>query len=245
MASVEGFPSTHWSSVLAATANSDEDRCQALGRFLERYHRPLVAYLVIKFGNSRESAAEIFHEFVLQAIIQRKLLSKARPRNGFQFRSFLLCALHAFAVSKYRREQAQKRRPPLGVSSLEELDREELERISQPSPRVFDVEWAKTILHEALRRMKQECASEDCQAIWGVFESRLLKPILDDAGMLSYDELIALYKFASPSQAHNALVTAKRMFIRNLRQVISEYVDDEDAIDLELRELQLVLSHAS
>ena len=53
-----------------------------------------------------------------------------------------------------------------------------------------------------------------------------------------YDVLVAQLDLASPSQASNLLITAKRMFVRHLHRVIAETVDTPANVEDELRELQ-------
>lgn len=48
----------------------------------------------------------------------------------------------------------------------------------------------------------------------------------------------------SPMQASNALITAKRMFVRKLREAVADYVNGEREIDKALAELQAILSGA-
>jgi hypothetical protein len=53
------------------------------------------------------------------------------------------------------------------------------------------------------------------------------------------------FGFRSPTEASNALVTAKRMFVRALRAVVAEYARDENGIDREIEELRAILSRGS
>ena len=110
---------------------------------------------------------------------------------------------------------------------------------------VFDVAWARELLGEVLRRMEAECDGARRREIWGVFESRILRPILDNAATLPYEQLVKRFGFRSPTQAANALVTAKRMFARTLRTVVSEYALGEQAVESEIRDLQHILARGS
>lgn len=239
-----GFPSTHWSSVLAAAESTSEKGLQALGNLLTRYQPALTFYLQKKFFYKEEEAKDIFHDFVLQNILKRELISQLRPMKGYEFRRFLLCSLHTFAISQYRRRTAQKRRPTEGLTSLDELTDVDLNSGETPKSGDFDVAWARTVLQEALRRMYQECRTTNRMDIWGVFENRLRKPLLEGKPLQPYDELVKEFGFKSPAQAHNVLVTAKRSFARCLEQVVGEYALDKNAVEAEIRELQVILSHS-
>jgi hypothetical protein len=50
--------------------------------------------------------------------------------------------------------------------------------------------------------------------------------------------------FKTPLQASNALVTAKRMFERQLRSVVAEYAGDESEVESELMDLRRIFSDA-
>jgi hypothetical protein len=90
--------------------------------------------------------------------------------------------------------------------------------------------------------MRQECDAAERSEIWGVFQARELGPALNEADPVPYADLVQRYGFLSPSQASNILVTAKRMFVRALRAVVSEYALTDDEIDEELLDLRRILS---
>ena len=79
-------------------------------------------------------------------------------------------------------------------------------------------------------------------AYWSVFDCRVVAPIFDGVEALPYDQVVERFGFRSPTEASNALVTAKRMFVRALRAVVAEYARDEDGIDREIEELRAILS---
>jgi hypothetical protein len=56
-----------------------------------------------------------------------------------------------------------------------------------------------------------------------------------------YDKLVGRLGLASPSQAANLLITAKRMFNRHLRAVVMETVADPAQAEDEIEELKKCL----
>ena len=78
--------------------------------------------------------------------------------------------------------------------------------------------------------------------MWGLFDCRVVRPMLEGAPAPDYRELVDRFGFPSPVQASNALVTAKRMYVRILRAVIGEYADDEREIDSEIADLHRILA---
>ena len=238
------FPSTCWSEVVAAGSLNDPAGRAALGNLVQRYQPSLVAYIRKRFCSGNDDAArELFQKFVAEIVVDKGLIGHARPIKGNQFRSFLLRSLHNFAVSAFRKEFAEKRHPTGGMESLDE--RAELgQTVPAETPEAnFDLEWARGVVTRAVTEMEKDCRKEGLPHIWSVFESRLLNPLLNGSPEVSYTELVERFKFTSPAQAHNAMVTAKRKFAQCLRRVIGEYVPDEASIEVELSELLEMLQH--
>ena len=102
----------------------------------------------------------------------------------------------------------------------------------------------RTVIEQALERMKKECNAKDRANVWGVFEVRLLRPVFEGSPPPHYRELVRQFGFRSPIEAANVLTTAKRMFRRNLRSVVEEYVADPRDIEHELRELRAIVARA-
>jgi DNA-binding GntR family transcriptional regulator len=98
------------------------------------------------------------------------------------------------------------------------------------------------VIQEAIVRMKQECREKNRSDLWGVFDTRLLGPILHGSERPHYEDLVRQFGFRSPIDAANVLTTAKRMFRRNLTSVVAEYVEDPRDIEPELLELQAILA---
>ena len=59
---------------------------------------------------------------------------------------------------------------------------------------------------------------------------------------MPYLALVERFGFASPAQASNVLITANRMFARNLRAVVAAYEFEEGNVDREIAELRSVLA---
>jgi DNA-directed RNA polymerase specialized sigma24 family protein len=236
-------PSTHWSQIGAAAGDGPAAEV-ALGRFLLRYQAPLLAYLRAKFGARVDSPEDLFQAFVEGPVLTRGLLQKARPLPGHKFRSYLLSAWHRFAIYHLRRETCAKRRPPGGFQPLIEDDA----RRKGPPPELvpppeFDLPWARWVIAEATRRMRQKCAEKDRADLWGVFEARIYGPIVEGSAKMPYGELVARFGLPSPTHARNLLVTAERWYRSCLNSVVGEYAEGEAAIEQELRELRAVLEN--
>lgn len=229
------FPTTQWSLVRRAADGGDSSG--ALEELLKRYLPSLKAHLASR-GVQQDEAEDVVQAFVLDKVVSGALMSYADQRRG-RFRTFLLNVLDNY-LSNYRRHaRAKARRPDRPVVDANEVS-VVADRGPSPSSRV-EITWANDLVREAVRRMEAECRQSGAETTWGVFEARVLQPALGESVALDYRDLVKRFGFRSPSQAHNQLATAKRMFIRNLRSVVAEYARDEAEIDEEIRDLKRVL----
>ncbi|WCJ59929.1 hypothetical protein NXS98_02050 [Fontisphaera persica] len=89
--------------------------------------------------------------------------------------------------------------------------------------------------------MRLACQENGRHRVWEVFERRLLQPILEGETPVPYQDLCLQLGFNDPVEAGNALVTAKRMFARMLREVIREYASSEEEVETEIQELMAAL----
>jgi DNA-directed RNA polymerase specialized sigma24 family protein len=233
------FPTTQWSLVDRAAGGDVKERQRALGDLLKRYLPALRAHLVLKKRIDRERAEDLVQGFVANKVLEQGLISRADPDKG-RFRALLVTSLNHYVIDVYRHQSGTP-----AAFSLSDSDRTSVMGDAESPSDVFDLAWARELLGEVLRRMRAECENTGRIDIWGIFESRILGPILEGTTSLPYELLVARFGFRSPTQAANALVTAKRMFARVLRAVVGEYAGDEAAIEAEIRDLQQILAGGS
>jgi DNA-directed RNA polymerase specialized sigma24 family protein len=233
------WPTTDWSGVgHAATAlGKDPDR---LNHLILTYRVPLRVYLLSTFPSLKSEAEEILQDFAQDKILKEGWLGRADRSRG-RFRSFLKSSLKNFVKDRLR---AKASRP----ASLEELE------VDLPAEsngtELFDLNWARVIVAEVLRRMEEDCRSPGKDQprrthIWELFQLRFLKPVLEDETPANYEVLVRRFNLTSPFDAQNMLATAKRIFERHFRGVIAEYEQGERAIKAEIedfRQTLLVLS---
>ncbi|MGD1001946.1 MAG: hypothetical protein ABSA67_14725 [Candidatus Brocadiia bacterium] len=231
------FPATRWSLVLRAGKGQPEDRTAALEQLLLQYMPALKAHLVQK-GTDPERAEDLLQGFISSKVLERQLVARADAQRG-KFRTFLLTALNNYVRSEIRREKTGRRSPARLLDIQEHPD--EAFPADGPSE-AFDVEWGRQILARALRDMQAECKAGGRDDLWIIFESRIVQPILDEVEPLPYETLVQKLGLESPTQAGNLLITAKRMFARILRGIMSEYAEEE--VEQELQELRQIFSRA-
>ena len=214
------FPSTRWSLIARASAESSAGSRDLMGELLSRYWRPMIAHLHFK-GVSNEAAEDIAQDFVLE-LLDQNLLSIADPAKG-KFRSLLLTALDHFFVSRIRYETAAKRSPGR-LASLDAVDFDQTRTQDQVASLAFERAWAVDVLAEALCRMEHECIESGELSRWHIFQERIVLPLFSDVPETDYSELAERFELGGDKAAMNVLVTAKRQFARVLREVIREYV---------------------
>lgn len=236
----QDFPSTRWSLVARAGQLDAEAKREALGQLLIRYLPALKAHLVHRKRLPPEKADDLVQEFITNKILEKDLIARADQQLG-KFRTLLLTALDRFVKNKFRDEHAKKRAPGQGAIVAFDERYDGLPAGQQPTE-VFDVAWARGVISEALRHMEAECESSGRQDLWGVFQSRVVGPILEGTPPVDYRELVERFGFQSPTQASNALTTAKRMYARALRSAVGQYTEDEQEIESEIKDLQEILA---
>ena len=178
-------------------------------------------------GLNPERADDLLQAFVADRVLAQNLLSRADPERG-RFRTFLLACLDRYAAETSRRARATTRTPGPGLDVLPWQDHIPHPGTDRRESDVFEVAWARQVLSDAVDRMRRECEAERRPELWGLFEGRILRAALHDAPPLGYADLVSRFGFISVAQATNALVTAKRMFARLLRQAVAEYVSESE-----------------
>lgn len=226
----ERFPTTRWSVVNCARLGEGPDGREALDKLLRRYLPALRAHLITSRGMRPDAADEVLQSFCLEKVVEGAVLRHADAARG-RFRTFLLSVLSNYLIDLHRRANAKFRSPGQELASLDH----DIAAVADHGPgQEYELAWARQVIAAALESMREQC--RDRPEVWGVFELRLLLPIFEEAPPAPYEQLVARFNFRSPSQAANALVTAKRMFVRALHAVIAEYADEAD-VDQEVDSL--------
>jgi RNA polymerase sigma-70 factor (ECF subfamily) len=219
-------------------------RRRTLETLVKQYLPALRAYLMARRRIGRHDADNLLQGFLASKVLDQQIIARADPARG-KFRTFLMTALERYAISEHRKASSARRAPAGGktVASLDAVD-DHQHPVAPEAADLFDVEWAKQAVDVAVGRMRRECESGGRADLWAVFKSRVLDPALSDAVPVPYERLVPQFKLASPQQASNLLATAKRMFTRNLREVVAEYAEDDADADEEVERLKKILSGA-
>jgi len=233
------FPTTRWTLIDRAGDGSLSVSGEALNELLRLYWPALKTHLVCCRRVPPDQAEDLVQGFVVSKVLERALIACADRERG-RFRSLLVTALDRYVISQKRASSAKRRSSGRPMSDAEEMN-------NQPAPNgeastAFDVAWARQLLHQTIAAMETECRSSGRADIWGVFEARILGPILEGRPPAGYEELIRRFALQSPTQAANTLVTAKRMFRRRLRAAVEAYAGTQAAVDEEIEDLWRILT---
>ena len=172
---MSAFTTTQWTVVLAAGQAGAPGAADALARLCEAYWYPLYAHCR-RLGHAPEDAQDLTQEFFRRLIEQDWLADVAREKG--RFRSFLLAALQHFLANERERGRAQKRG---GHAHITHLDTASAETRYQHEPadaasadRLFDRQWALTLLDRVLARLRTEQEGAGKLAQFDALKSALL-----------------------------------------------------------------------
>jgi len=227
------FVTTSWSVVLTA-ARSDTTRAQAaLEHLCQTYWYPLYAY-VRRRGHSPEDAEDLTHGFFL-SLLKGGSIGRADQSRG-RFRSFLLGAANHFLAGEWAKVQAQKRGGGQKVLSLDLAAAErrfDLEPAHTDTPdKVYDREWARTLLDTVLNRLESEYRQEGKSALFSVLKQTLAgtseaQPYATIAAQLDMNE----------GAVRVAVHRLRGRYRELLRAEIADTVASPDDVKSELRHL--------
>ena len=156
----QGFVPTRWTLVLAARGAASPHAAGAMSELCRIYWYPLYAY-VRRRGHDVHEAEDLTQEFFARLLAKDYLADVDRARG--KFRSFLLAALKHFLAKEWDRAHAQKRGGghvvvPLDGASAE--TRYSLEPSHALTPeKLFERQWALTVLEQVMSRLKAEFAA--------------------------------------------------------------------------------------
>jgi RNA polymerase sigma-70 factor (ECF subfamily) len=233
----ESFASTRWTMVLEAgdSAAASSQALSALSELCQIYWRPLYAFLR-KHGYSSEDAQDLTQGFFAD-LIETRAYARADREKG-RFRSFLFGALKHFIADARDRAYALKRGGGMILETLDESAIAEAEtRIARTAKwqpdEVYDSEWARSLLRQALDRLAQECALAGKSKLLGYLMPYLAMP---EESVIPYEEISR--RSHRPVATLRSDVARLRARYRSIfREEVRGTVVDPAEVDEELRHL--------
>lgn len=225
-----GFPPTRWTLVLTA-GRSDTARAQrALSELCAAYWYPLYAF-VRRRGHTAHDAQDLTQAFFARLLEKHALADLTRERG--RFRSFLLAALKNFLVDEWRKGQSAKRGGGCVISldaALAEA-RYSAEPCHDESPdRLFDRQWALSLLEGVLQKLQQEYAARGQDALF----DELRFCLAGERSAIPYAQIAARLGLTE-SAFKVAVHRGRQRYRTTLREEIAQTVDGEGEIEEELR----------
>lgn len=162
------FPTTHWSTVLAAGSAAPADAQKALECLCAAYWYPLYSF-IRRQGHSHHAAEDLAQEF-LARLLANDAIAEARPERG-RFRTFLLSALRNFLINEWQRNRTTKRGGAQPVSAgqfkaaEENFTRETVDPGLSPE-QAFERNWALCVIDQALAVLRAEYAVNGREALF-------------------------------------------------------------------------------
>lgn len=235
--SPDHFVTTHWSIVLAASRGQETRAQEALANLCQTYWYPLYAY-TRRRGYSPHDAEDLTQGFFAR-LLKLNSLANVRREKG-KFRSFLLASMNHFMADEWDRASAEKRAVQQTISfdagtAEERYQREPADRVTPE--RLFERQWAMTLLQTVEQRLRQEYVLSGCGALF----DQLGFTISGDKNSLPYADLAA--RLGMTPEAVRVTVHRLRQRYRHvLREEIAHTLADESEIAAELGHLRRILS---
>jgi RNA polymerase sigma-70 factor (ECF subfamily) len=155
------FATTHWSIVVAAGNQDPQKADEALAQLCEAYWYPLYAYVRRRTG-SIEDAQDLTQAFFAK-LFEHRLYAAADPERG-RFRAFLLTACKHFLTNEWHKARSFKRGGRRRILSLDFEAGESRYSAAAIDPttgeRLFERQWAMTLLERVLERLRAEYAAK-------------------------------------------------------------------------------------
>ena len=237
------FPSTMPPQIRDAADPATAVYAPALNQLVMRYRSALLQHVklrLLKWNSPLDRAEDVLHDFFEQKLVlERRVVTEWNSDKG-KFRNFILTYLDRFTASWLRKQAAAKRSPEEGFAELDEVDR---------GPGIMsicesDLEWVRIVLFAAMKRVQEECGRTGDVACWGIFESRVVSPILEGTRPPSYEDLVSRFGLKSPYAVSDALKKARKRFELEVRAGIGEYCSSQEEVANELKAFREILGGA-
>jgi RNA polymerase sigma-70 factor (ECF subfamily) len=227
------FETTEWSVVLAARDRGSPQAEEALARLCQRYWYPVYSY-IRRQGSSPEDAADLTQGFFARLIEKEDLRQVDRERG--RFRAFVLAACRHYLANARDHDRAAKRgggRPLLSIDAGTAEDRLRLEPRHDLTPeKEFLRRWTLTVIDQSLCALRDELDGQGKGPLFESLKSFLIGEAGDDSCARAARE-----QGSTEGAVRVAVHRLRKRFRARLREEIARTVEDEAAVDDELKSL--------
>jgi RNA polymerase sigma-70 factor (ECF subfamily) len=219
--------------VLAAGHPSRPDAAAALANLCRAYWYPIYGYVRRRTADVHR-AQDLTQDFFVK-LLEREVVAVAQPERG-RFRNFLLTTLKNFLASEHERRTAEKRGGGQAVLPLDFAvgeSRLSLEPVDDWTPeRLFERQWAITLLGHVMTRLQGECAAAGKEAqfeqLKGLLAGRSAEmPVAEAAAALGLTE----------EATRQAVHRLRGRYRELLRSEVAQTVAGPEEVDDELKRL--------
>jgi RNA polymerase sigma-70 factor (ECF subfamily) len=234
----ESFQTTSWSLVLAVRDGDPVQSRAALATLCAAYWYPLYAFIRRK-GHDADEALDLVQGFFARLLEKGDLAAIDRGKG--KFRSFLMAACGHYLANQRDHARAVKRGgglTPIPIDRIAAEGRYGGEPAHDlTAERLFERQWATTLLELVLGRLEDEMARAG-KAVQ--FEA--LRPALTgDGSRMPYGQVGAVLGM-SEEAARAAAHRLRNRYRELIREEIGRTVDDPSEIDGEIASLFTALS---
>jgi len=228
------FNTTQWTVIFQASDSQSSDGLRAFEKLCQTYWQPL--YVFIRgTGIDHEDAQDLTQGF-FQHLMEKDLAVGVHPAKG-RFRNWLLAVLKNFISNEHRHQTRQKRGgPDLQTVTLEDAHHE-LVDTDHPS-HAYEREWARSVLANALERLRVECEQAGQANRFAVLQGSLFDLTKGEGAAESHAAALGI----SHNATKVALSRLRQRYRELLRKEVSCLVEDASEVDEEIAHLVRVLS---
>lgn len=245
------LPETRDTLVAALASSGDEDRHRALDLIARAYRAPVVALLARRWRLEPADAEDLAQEFLARAV-EKGWFTRYDPARG-RFRAFLRACVEDFARTVHRDASRLRRgggATHLGLDAASgDAGRDDAPAagmpgrgVSEPAlasdpdvDRLFEREWARSVLTIACDRLRAECEGTARAVAWRLFERYDLRDVPDDARP-TY-AMLAAESGEPVTQVTNHLAWARRRMREHVLATLRLLTGDEREYRDEVRAL--------
>lgn len=232
------FNTTHWSVVLLAGQTASPESSAALEKLCRAYWPP-VYFFARRRGYGDADAKDLTQQF-FSLLLARNDFAGLDATKG-KFRTFLLAAFTHFLANEHDRAQAQKRGGGQIALPLDDLSDEQLAQLSSaenfPAAKIFDKNWALTVLGQSLSRLKAEMTEAGKEP-----QFQLLKVFLTTEGGAADYEATAQKLGVAPNSVPVLVHRLRQRYRELVRAELAQTVATPSDLDEEMRHLFAVLN---
>jgi RNA polymerase sigma factor (sigma-70 family) len=213
------FRTTRWTVIMLAAQSESAAGKAALAELYQLYWSPLYAFARYR-RYSPQDAQDLTQGFFVH-LIEQETLIRADPLKG-KFRSFLLGSFQNFLSVDAQRARCLKRGGTNEFVSFNMMDAEDC-LLAKPAEtllpeKLFDAQWAMTLLSRAMARLKEEYTERGNLSDFGT-----LKIFVDR------DQSKTLLSYEQAAKLLGVRVGAAKTLVHRFRKRYSAFVSQEIA----------------